>query len=203
MKALAAVTVAAVALLLVAVEESPRAANERFTRYAVALHKQGKTSPQVVSRLTSHGMEPGAAESIAASVKGKQRRNADTLHTVLAGFASRWSDAASASATVAQALCDPIIDEDGAAHADAAACVAAQGGFMAERWCETGQQSPVMAGARARMTADEWSRTQLAVGGNAALTATPAADNAAYESMIQAAASAAGFGSVERCAPND
>lgn len=171
----------------------------RYKRYAQALHKRGLRGAQVVNRLVARGLDEDTARILARRVYGRTGRIPESLHTVRVGLASRWADRDIAGRRVARALCKPLDDEDGDTDPDAVRCFNEERGYMAEQWCEVGQTTPVIAGARAWMTADEADRVQVEVDARPALRGIRNATDARHAQLMQNAAAAAGFGPVERC----
>ena len=171
----------------------------RWKRYAMALHKRGLRPAQVAARLVAKGLDEDTARQVARRLRGRTGRDPDSLHTVRVGLVARAADDPTESRQVARALCKPLDDEDGDTNPEAVACFQAERTYLAERWCEVGQTTPVLHAARAWMTADEAARVQVRVDNRPTLRGIRNATDTRFNNLLQSAATAAGFGVVERC----
>jgi hypothetical protein len=177
-------------------------------RYARRLAQRGATPMQIGVRVRDGLVKRGYSveeatelgRAMAKAARGRKGRDVDTLHTVRVGLATRPATAAAHGALIADALCRPLIDEDGAQDPAAAACLAAESQYMGERWCVAGTQTVALRGARAWLTADDYAAVSDVVRDTTGLRGVRDADDATYAAFMQDAADRLpGSPTVERC----
>lgn len=168
-------------------------------RYAQRLYKRGVPRAEMNTKLIARGLTRDEARQLTRSVHGRQSRDVDTLHTVKISFAAPIVQRDVQGALIAEALCNPIADQDGAVDQTYAACVTDETPYLhSERWCEVGQLIPVVAAARAWVTADEADDLE-ALRDGPRLRFRRNATDARHLNLVQTLATDGGFGTVERC----